>query len=270
MFYILFGKALSIITYLIARTHIPYPLRSFAFKRFAASFGLNLSEVKEPLTSYSSFNAFFTRELKPESRPISDQAFTLISPVDAQILEFGHIQHGQLIQAKGVTYSLQDFLGSFPAEEYDKGSFVTLYLSPADCHRIFSPIEGNVRAWHHIPGYLYPVREPHISKTKDLYVENERLFTLIETPSVNVLVGKVGATNVGTMSLTYDTLKTNRLFQKEKTKYFDIPTQVQPGDHISTFHLGSTVVLITDQRVRFTCSEKQVVKYGQPIATLES
>jgi phosphatidylserine decarboxylase len=269
MFYILFGKVLSFITFLIARTYIPYPFRAFAFRRFAASFGLNLDEVKAPLTSFKSFDAFFTRELKPEARPISDQAFTLVSPVDAHVLEFGHIHQGQLIQAKGVAYSLQDFLGNFRTEDYEKGSFITLYLSPADCHRIFSPIAGNIRAWHHIPGYLYPVREPHISKTKDLYVENERLFSLIESQNTNVLVGKVGATNVGTMSLSYDTLKTNRWFQKEHTKYFDIPKQVVPGEHISTFHLGSTVVLITDKRVRFTCSKKQSVRYGQPIGTLE-
>lgn len=270
MFYILFGKLLSVLTYLIARTPIPTPFRKLAFRRFAASFGLNLNEVKAPLSSFKNFDAFFTRELKPESRPISNQAFTLVSPVDAEVLEFGHIQHGQLIQAKGVTYSLQEFLGSYPTEDYEKGSFITLYLSPADCHRIFSPAEGNVRAWHHIPGYLYPVREPHISKTKDLYVENERLFTLIEAQGFNVLVGKVGATNVGTMSLTYDTLKTNRFFQKEDTKYFNIPIQVEPGDHISTFHLGSTVVMITDKRVRFSCKQKQRVKYGEPIAVLES
>ena len=270
MFYIAFGKLLSFITYLIARTHIPYPLRGFAFRRFAASFGLNLNEVKEPLNFFNCFDAFFTRELKPEARPISDQAFTIVSPVDAGVLEFGDIQNGQLIQAKGVTYTLQDFLGSFPAEEYDRGSFVTLYLSPADCHRIFSPVSGNIRAWHHIPGYLYPVIEPHISNTKDLYVENERLFSLIEAQGFKILVGKVGATNVGTMSLSYDTLKTNRFFQKEATKYFNIPTQVSPGDHISSFHLGSTVVLITDQRVKFSISQKQKVKYGEPIAVLET
>lgn len=270
MFYIAFGKLLSCVTYLIARTHIPYPLRGLAFRRFAQTFGLNLDEVKDPLNSYKSFNDFFTRELKSNVRPISNQAFSLVSPVDAEVLQFGHIQHGQLIQAKGVTYSLQDFLGKFPSEDFEKGSFITLYLSPADCHRIFSPVQGNIRAWHHIPGYLYPVREPHISKTKDLYVENERLFTLIESQSFKVLVGKVGATNVGTMTLSYDTLKTNRFFQKEDTKYFNIPTQVSAGDHISTFHLGSTVVLITDQRVKFSCKQKQNVQYGQVIATLES
>ena len=64
-----------------------------------------MSEAVEPVWSYPTFNAFFTRHLKPESRPIDSEPNTIVSPVDGIVGQFGTIRGEQLIQAKGMNFS---------------------------------------------------------------------------------------------------------------------------------------------------------------------
>ena len=61
--------------------------------------------------AYPSFNAFFTRALRPGARPLEGDAATLVSPVDGTLSEFGSIETGQLLQAKGIRYGLAELLG---------------------------------------------------------------------------------------------------------------------------------------------------------------
>ena len=75
----------------------------------------SLLEVAEPdLHTYKNLAAFFYRTLKPGVRPIDLNANALLSPADGNVLQFGMIEHGEVEQVKGMTYSLDALLGTEP------------------------------------------------------------------------------------------------------------------------------------------------------------
>ena len=149
----------------IARLWCP----GFVVSAFAKFVGISVSEAEFPLSHYDSLDAFFTRGLCSELRPIGEG---IVSPVDGLVLISGRLVRGQILQAKGLSYSLDALLGREASDDFLDGYFVTVYLSPRDCHRIFSPVSGRVVSDRLIPGRVLPVREPYISRSPNLYVEN--------------------------------------------------------------------------------------------------
>src|SRR5688572_22702331 len=85
-------------------------ITQYVIRRFVAHYKVDMSEAADPrIESYASFNDFFTRPLREGARPISNAAF--ICPVDAAISQFGPIEHDQLFQAKGHSYSTRALVG---------------------------------------------------------------------------------------------------------------------------------------------------------------
>jgi phosphatidylserine decarboxylase len=106
-------KALSRVWGRFNELTIPYYLRVPGFKLYSFIFGVNLDEVSEPdLHVYPNLAAFFYRTLKPGVRPIDPNPNTIVSPADGKVIQFGTIEHGEVEQVKGVTYSLDALLGS--------------------------------------------------------------------------------------------------------------------------------------------------------------
>ena len=239
----MFYHAISFLTGVIARLSVPI----FIVQFFANSFGIKINEAEKPLSEYRSIDAFFTRGLRSELRPISETE--IVSPVDGQVLEYGRISNGKLIQAKGLFYSLESLIPLPSASDFKDGHFVTIYLSPKDCHRIFSPVSGTVLASRIVPGKVLPVREPYISGHPNLYVENTRLITLLSSAVGKVAVVKVAALNVSSISTECQ-----------------VGASVSKGQHLATFHLGSTVVLLFEKNAmeEFSFSSTHI-KYGESI-----
>ncbi len=101
---------------------------------------------------------FFTRQLLPDARPLDPDLDAVLSPVDGFIGEYGRINDGRLIQAKGLDYRLADLLLDSKRDKlYDGGEFITIYLAPQNYHRIHSMVEGEVRGFSYIPGDLWTV-----------------------------------------------------------------------------------------------------------------
>ena len=102
--------------------------------------------VNPDINSYQHFNAFFTRKIKPQTRPMALGRDVIVSPVDGCLSQLGFIEEGRIVQAKGHDYSTLELLGgdSALAEKFDRGQFATIYLSPRDYHRIHMPVSGNL------------------------------------------------------------------------------------------------------------------------------
>ena len=104
-----------------------------------------MSEARSAVVEeYVNFNAFFTRKLKENARPISNNPDIIISPADGKLMAAGRIECGQLIQAKNHFFSSQDLLGgdNALAGTFSNGNFATVYLSPRDYHRLHMPLKG--------------------------------------------------------------------------------------------------------------------------------
>jgi phosphatidylserine decarboxylase len=106
-------KAVSRIWGRFNELEIPYYLRVPGFKLYSWIFGVNLKEVAEDdLHVYPNLASFFYRTLKPGVRPLDPNPNALLSPADGRVLQFGVIEHGEVEQVKGMTYSLDALLGS--------------------------------------------------------------------------------------------------------------------------------------------------------------
>jgi phosphatidylserine decarboxylase len=207
---------------------------------------VNMSEAAEPLASFPSFNAFFTRRLRTGARPICADADTVVSPCDSRVHSIGTMpEDGRLEQVKGRTYALSALLASEDdARTFARGVHATLYLSPSMYHRVHSPVDGRVRAWRYVPGRLFPVNGLAIRHVNGLFAVNERVSILIDSPEFGpVAVIMVGAANVGRMSLSFADLVTNT-GQPGALTQPPAPIPIARGQELGAFNLGSTVVLL--------------------------
>lgn len=219
---------------------------------FIRRYGVNMAEAANPdPRSYPSFNAFFTRALKPGARPLAQADF--VCPVDGAISQHGAIQKDQIFQAKGHHYSTQALVGGDAAlaAQFDDGAFATIYLSPKDYHRIHMPAAARLRRMIHVPGELFSVNPATARGVPGLFARNERVVCVFDMPCgpqgelrpfVQVLVG---ATIVGSMATPWHgVVNPPRPGQIREWTYDDAPLQLQRGEHMGTFLLGSTVVLL--------------------------
>lgn len=242
-----------------------------AVRRFAARFDLDMSEAEHPIDHYETILELFTRRLKPGVRPIDAEPSAMVSPVDGAYLVGGDVEAGQLVQAKGRTFSLGAFLARPDADEvFGEGSFITVYLSPRDYHRIHSPADGRITGYTYVPGDLFPVNAAGVEHVDGLFAINERLITSLETETFGrVEVVKVGATNVGHMRLAYDdAIATNTGGKEIVRKAYPEALPVARGDELGVFEMGSTVILVTERPVDFAAmSQGDKVRLGERLGT---
>ncbi len=253
----------------IANIKVP----SFVIKKFAKQFNINIDEAEKNITEYKTLNEFFTRKLKNGARIVDNSENIITSPSDGVISQFGNIEDTKLLQIKGKFYNLEKLLKDNNAEKFKNGSFITIYLSPQNYHRVHFCCDGNIEATKYIKGKLFPVNKLSVSNIDELFCINERVITYINNKKAGKIANiMVGATNVGSITLYYDDLKTNQAFQKGKHISYDIDEKnIKKGDMLGCFNFGSTVVMLFEKdKIEFTdIKHNQVVKMGEKIAKIK-
>ncbi|WP_101102408.1 archaetidylserine decarboxylase [Macromonas bipunctata] len=245
--YVLPKRALTQFAGALARRSLG-DFTQYKIRRFVARYGVDMSEAAEPdLTRYLSFNDFFTRALKPGVRSLAQADF--VCPVDGRISQFGAIDGEQLLQAKGHVYSTTALLGGDAAEaaRYRDGSFATIYLSPRDYHRIHMPCAGRLRSMVYVPGDLFSVNPTTARGVPGLFARNERVVCLFDGAHGPFALVLVGATIVGSMATVWHgVVNPPRARHIRRWDYTgqQPPIELQAGDEMGRFLLGSTVVLL--------------------------
>lgn len=224
-------------------------LTTSVIRRFVARYKVNMAEAANPdITSYASFNDFFTRALKPGARPLA--AADLICPVDGAISQFGPIAKDQIFQAKGHTYSTTALVGgdAEAAARFDNGHFATLYLSPRDYHRIHMPCAGELTRMVHVPGDLFSVNPTTARGVPGLFARNERVVCFFESAQGPFVLVLVGATIVGSMATVWHgQVNPPRTGTLRQWDYAKGQVSLQQGEEMGRFLLGSTVVMLFPQ-----------------------
>ena len=123
------------------------PWKNFLIRTIVKQYDVNLDEAETAdLAAYANFNAFFTRALKSGARPLDADPDAVLSPADGRISQAGPIEHGRVFQAKGFDFGTGELLADDArAAPFHDGSFVTVYLSPRDYHRVHMPLAGAPR-----------------------------------------------------------------------------------------------------------------------------
>jgi phosphatidylserine decarboxylase len=253
----------------LVRARLPRPLAQLSVSAFARAMRIDVGEAERPLAEYASVHDFFVRKLRAGARRIDPRPNVWVSPCDGVVGEFGRIDKGTLLQAKGRTYTLAAFVqDEARAKALNGGTFVTIYLSPRHYHRVHSPLAADVEAADHIPGQLLPVNMRSINHFDGVFVRNERLAVWLRTAAGMTGVVLVGATCVGEMSAAFDdTLVTNRPIAGVVRRTYN-HVHLNKGAELGTFHMGSTVVVLVPGAPRIAVQVGQEVKLGE--ALLES
>jgi phosphatidylserine decarboxylase len=167
-------------------------------------FNVDLSEAAQPDPhAYPTFNAFFTRALKPGARVPDADPRALLMPADGHISQCGDIVDGRIFQAKGQSFTAAELLGDEgAAAPFVDGLFATVYLSPRDYHRVHMPWAGTLRETVHVPGRLFSVGTDAVKSVPRLFARNERLVCHFDTdfgPMCQVMVGALLVSGVETV-----------------------------------------------------------------------
>ncbi|XP_076844369.1 phosphatidylserine decarboxylase proenzyme, mitochondrial isoform X5 [Brachyhypopomus gauderio] len=279
---------------------LPTWLRKPIYSLYIWTFGVNMKEAAvEDLQHYRNLGEFFRRKLKPQARPVCD-SHCVISPADGKILHFGRVRNCEVEQVKGVTYSLETFLGPFTWAESiainrneDHSSFQDLlvtkeenelfhcvvYLAPGDYHCFHSPTDWRIAHRRHFPGSLMSVNPGVARWIKELFCHNERVVLSGEWAHGFFSLTAVGATNVGSIRIYFDKeLHTNNP-RYNKGSFNDLSYVsnnnregmcMRKGEHLGEFNLGSTIVLLFEAPRDFTFSltAGQKIHFGEPLGSM--
>jgi phosphatidylserine decarboxylase len=237
---------LSRLVYALMRVETRW-IKNLLIRSISRLAGVNWSEaLSGRLEDYRHFNAFFTRELRPGVRPFTDDPRILVSPCDGHVSELGQLEDELLLQAKGHRYSLQQLLADDPVfDSLRDGSFLTIYLSPRDYHRVHMPLGGQLQRMIHVPGKLFSVAPYTVRHIPDLFARNERVVSIFETdhgPMAHILVGAMLVASMETVWAGEVTPCKSR--EVTVTDYRDQDIHLQRGDEMGRFNMGSTVILI--------------------------
>lgn len=216
---------------------------------FIKRYGVNMDEaVESDPEAYSSFNAFFTRALKPGLRPVDDRESVMVSPVDGTISQLGTVTNDRVFQAKGQSFSLTELLGgdAEQAKAFENGQFATIYLSPKDYHRIHMPLAGTLREMTYVPGKLFSVNPTTAEQVPNLFARNERVSCVFDTEAGPMALVLVGAMIVGSMETTWAGVVApdSKGVSTSLYNHLEKPIRFEKGEEMGRFRLGSTVVLV--------------------------
>ena len=248
-------------------------VRRWLIDNVTRRFGVDLSEAShsDP-AAYPTFNAFFTRALRPGVRVVDPDPRALAMPADGRISQCGAIEAGRIFQAKGQSFTAAELLGNADAARpFEEGLFATVYLSPKDYHRVHMPWTGTLRETAHVPGRLFSVGPAAVRHVPRLFARNERLVCHFDTdfgPMAVVMVGALLVSGVETVWSgeeipAYGSRVTVRDYRGE-----DIT--LERFEEMARFNYGSTVIVLLPPGVAELapglCAES-AVKLGQRLAT---
>ncbi len=216
---------------------------------FIGRYQVDMGEAAEPdPAAYASFNAFFTRRLRPDARPLARA--DLVCPVDGCVSQLGAIRGDSIFQAKGHAYDATALLAGDAAlaAHFANGQFATLYLSPRDYHRIHMPCDGRLARMIHVPGSLFSVNPTTARNVPGLFARNERVVCLFDTPLGRMALVLVGATIVGSMATVWHgQVNPPRTGRVRRWDYAPDQVVLRQGEEMGLFQLGSTVIVLAER-----------------------
>lgn len=265
---------LSRIVHRAARSRLPW-FKNALIGPFVRHFQPDLSDaVQTDPFAYASFNEFFTRALRPGSRPLPDDPLDLACPVDGTISEIGAIDSDRLLQAKGRYYTLAALLAGQQswAHRFVGGSFATIYLAPYNYHRIHMALRGTLRETWYVPGRLFSVNRVTADGVRELFARNERVVCCFEDGALGHAIVLVGALNVGSI----ETVWHGEVAPRRPRRFTRLPVPesgatLERGAELGRFNLGSTIILLLPAgaaRWRDDLVSGRVVRMGESIGRL--
>lgn len=250
----------------LSRLSWPSSIAPTMNKTLARVLNIDLSDAEKTVEDYRSLEELFTRTLKPDARKILGE---VCAPCDSALRQSLPVEQGQLLQAKGLHYTVDDLLvlSEVEKKEFKPAWFCSFYLAPHNYHRVHAPFAGHLHSARYVPGELWPVNETFVNIVPRLFSRNERVvFELTHTGGGRAFLVMVGALHVGRIQIkdveSFVSNDLNRQLRSSKTRMFSFspPREIVAGDELGTFMLGSSVILVFDELFAKTFSLRKVSK----------
>ncbi len=249
--YVLPQHALTRVVYWLTRRQSS--MTPAVIRWFIKKFDVQMQDALTPdISNFKTFNEFFTRELKPNARVVTDAEDEIACPADGRISAIGDISDAQIFQAKGIDYSLLQLLGGDgeATERLGNGRFATIYLSPRDYHRLHMPLSGTLLKQTHIPGRLHSVGPHTVRALPGIFAMNERVVAQFDTEHGLMALVLVGAMNVAAIETVWYGLVTPP--QATSISHFNYPAgapnpvTLAKGAEMGRFNMGSTIIVLLE------------------------
>jgi phosphatidylserine decarboxylase len=235
----------------LAGKEIPHFILKSIINKFIKSYHIKIEDFNFDIHKVKTFNQFFSRQFKPGVRSFGSG---IASPVEGFLAAYGTIDQGMMFQVKGNNYFLSELTGN---DEFSSNctSFCTIYLSPADYHRVHAPFDLKITSLKYIPGDLFSTSRGTLESQKNVYCRNERIVLKGNCEHGFFFLILVGAIVVGKIKLKFDTIETNQ--KKSATnKNFVPPIQLRKGEELGWFEMGSTVILSLGNNLLSTINQE--------------
>jgi len=247
--YLLPHHLLCRLVYALTRSRTRW-FKNLLIGAFMRGYRPEMADAAEPEPrNYQSFNAFFTRALRPGTRPGPADALAIASPCDGTLSIAARINGTTLLQAKGHEYTLEALLAgqSDWVARLEGGLYATIYLAPYNYHRIHMPLAGRLSAAWHVPGRLFSVNQRTAASVPRLFARNERVVCAFESdhgPFVVILVGALFVGSMGTVWHQEVTPSRARRGARALVAISGSDLALSRGAELGRFNMGSTVILL--------------------------
>ena len=232
---------------------------------FIKTYGLNVSEFADDISTHQSFNDFFYRKLKSSARPVDARADVATLPADGRHLGFQDASNVKGIFAKGQQFDIPTLVGDRAlGERYARGTIVCSRLCPVDYHRFHFPVAGGPHEPVAIDGALFSVNPIALRRNASYLWQNKRQRVSIDAgPFGLVTIIAIGATNVGTIIETY---KPGVAMNKGDEKgYFRFG-----GSFLATIFEPGRIQLENDLIAAGESGQELYAKVGSPLGRLKA
>ena len=212
---------------------------------FKTKYGIDMSIAEQTnALKFKSFNDFFTRGLRTGVRAVDADSTAIISPADGAISQLGKIENGDVFQAKGQKFTVENLIADPQlAEPFKNGEFATVYLSPRDYHRVHMPFAGTLTETLYVPGELFSVNQTTAENIPGLFARNERMVCLFDTELGRMAVVLVGAMIVAGI----ETVATGKVKPSGRIELNQHNLFLEKGAELGRFYLGSTAVILFEE-----------------------
>ena len=211
---------------------------------------LDLSEAKEQ--RFDSLHDCFIRQLRPGARPIDEDANTLVSPCDGIVGAMGQIVDGQVYQAKGYPYSLEELLGPHESvKEWQDGLFMTIRITSAMYHRFHAPYTGSIQHIRYFSGDTWNVNPIALKRVEKLFCKNERAFLDMHIQNGKYRIALVPVAAILVASIRIHGIDTVFHSRYKGAETFACNLNFDKGQELGWFEHGSTILVFVPKGFSF-------------------
>jgi len=226
-------------------------------KKWIDKFGSLMNQFVTPSEGFQSYNAFFTRRVKPGARPVDaihDDSI-VVSPADCIInMIVDELTEETKIPVKTVYLNVKTLLNNSPyAVRFAGGTAVSCILMPDMYHRYHAPVSGVVlESNEDVAGEYFGIKYfPHLLNKGDVgygydysvFEHFRRGYLVIKTENHgHVGMIPVGLNTVGSVEFV-DQLK--------HVDSDDEPVPITKGDEIGWFKYGGSLNILLFEEGRF-------------------